>query len=150
VGLLASVAIPDRNAVPPAELTRDAPRAQVAHPVEQQALPGIGRDDSHAIGLDGLDRRLREFVHPAEPLKRDQRLDLCARAMAVALAMDVGLALRDRAELVEGADHGVARLGDRQAREPLSRRLGHAPVLADHGYLRQTVLTADLEVVRVV
>ena len=70
--------------------------------------------------------------------------------MAVADRVDVRLALRDRAELVERCYHRLARLGDRQAREALAGRLVHAPVLADHRDLLEPVLAPDLEVVRVV
>jgi hypothetical protein len=46
--------------------------------------------------------------------------------------------------------HGLARLAHGEAGEALPRRLGHAPVLADHGHLLEPVGTADLEVVGIV
>ena len=123
---------------------------RLLHPVEQHPLPRVGRHDPHAVRLDRLDRRLGELVHPAEPLERDQRLDRDPRAVTVPDRVDVRLALRDRAELVERRDHGLARLGDGQPGEALPRRLGHAPVLADHRDLLEAVAAPDLEVVRVV
>ena len=64
--------------------------------------------------------------------------------------VNVGLALRDHPELVQRGDHGLARLGHRQAGEPLAGGGVHAPVLADHGDLLESVPPADLEVVGVV
>ena len=59
-------------------------------------------------------------------------------------------ARRDQALLVERLHHRLARLLHLHAREPFARVLGHQAVLADHGHHVETVLAADLKVVRVV
>src|SRR3712207_7945383 len=41
------------------------------------------RVDAHAAVADRVDGRLRELVHPHEPLQRDERLDALARALRV-------------------------------------------------------------------
>ena len=79
VGLVA--AVPDRDLVAPPELARDAPGPDVVHPLEVAPPLALGVDP-HAAGLDDLDRRLDELVHPHEPLQRDQRLDPLARRAA--------------------------------------------------------------------
>ena len=89
-GLLAGVAVPDRDPVAPPELARDAPGADLAHPVEVDPLPLAGRDP-HLVALDHLDRRRRQLVHAAEPLQRDQRLDPLAGAVREGNGVGVGL-----------------------------------------------------------
>ena len=107
-------------------------------------------DDPHLVALDGLDRRLRQLVHAAEPLQRDQRLDPLAGAVRERDRVRVGLLGAERALLAQRRDHRLLRLGDGHPGEPLPRLLGHAPVLADHDDLLEAVGAADLEVVRVV
>ena len=79
VGLL-SVAVPDRDLVAPPQLARDAPRADVLHPVEVAGAAWLGLD-AHAPVVHRLDRRAGQLVHAHEPLQRDQRLDPLARAV---------------------------------------------------------------------
>src|SRR5204862_1829853 len=80
VGLLAGVAVPDRQPVPPPELARDAPGPDVAHPLEVDALV-VRWDDPYLVAFHDLDRGLRQLVHPHEPLEADQRLDPLAGAV---------------------------------------------------------------------
>ena len=147
-GLLAGVAVPDREPVPPPELARDAPVADFPHPVEVDALP-LGRRDPHRVLFDRLDRRLRQLVHAAEPLQRDQRLDAARRsgrsrrpsAVVGTPPPQTPLRLHRRLRLcaLGALDAGV-----------VARLLGHPPVGADHADLLEPVPAADLEVVGVV
>ena len=147
--LLAGVAVPDRDPVAPPELARDAPGADLPHPVEVDALP-LRRRDPHPVAFDRLDRRRRELVHAAEPLQRDQRLDPLSGAVREGDRVDVGLLGAERALLAQGGDHGLLGLGRGHAGEPLARLLGEPAVGADRDDLLEPVLAADLEVVGVV
>ena len=118
VRLLAPVAVPDRDPVAPPELARDAPGADVVHPVEVDALPLLGHDP-HLVALDDLDRRRGELVHAAEPLERDQRLDPLAGAMREGDAVGVGLRVPDQALLPERGDDRLLGLVGGQPRERL-------------------------------
>ena len=147
--LLAGVAVPDRDPVPPPELARDAPGPDLPHPVEVDALP-LRRGDPHLVALDHLDRGLRQLVHAAEPLQRDQRLDPLAGAVREGDRVDVGLLGAQPALLAQRGDHRLLRLGGGHPGEALARLLGHPPVRADHADLLEPVPAADLEVVGVV
>ena len=148
VDLLAGVAVPDRDLVPPPELARDAPGPDVLHPVEVDALPLLGRDP-HLVALDDLDRRLGQLVHPAEPLQGDQRLDPLAGAVRERDRVRVLLLGAEQALLPERGDHRLLGLGGGHSRV-LARVLVHPAVLADHRDLLEPVLAPDLEVVDVV
>ena len=52
----AARAVPDRNAVAPPELARDAPVANICHPVEENRALIFGHDRDQAL-LDGCQRR---------------------------------------------------------------------------------------------
>ncbi len=64
--------------------------------------------------------------------------------------MGVGLLVAQRPLLAQRGDHGLLRLGDGPAGEPLPRLRGEAAVGADRDDLLEAVLAADLEVVGVV
>ncbi len=146
--LAAFVAVPDRQPVSPPQLARDAPRPDVAHPVEIDALPLLG-DDPHLVALDDLDRRLRELVHAAEPLQGDQRLDALAGAVREGHRVRVLPLAADPALIAQGGDDRLPGIGDAETGEALARVFGHAPVLADDGDLVEAVAAAHLEVVDV-
>ena len=146
--LLAGVAVPDRDPVSPPELARDAPGADLLHPVEVDALP-LRRRDPHLVVVDGLDRRLRQLVHAAEPLQRDQRLDPLAGAVREGDRVDVGLLRPQPALLAQRRHDRHLRLGGGHPGESPGL-LGEAAVGADHDQLLEPVLAADLEVVGVV
>ena len=148
VGLLV-VAVPDRDLVAPPQLARDAPRADVAQPLQVAARLRLGLD-AHAALLDGRDRRRGQLVHRHEPLQRDQRLDALARAVAEGHGVGVGLAVADEALRIERGDDLLARLLHGEARVVGARLGRHAPVLADDRDLVELVAAADLEVVGVV
>ena len=149
VQVLAGGAVVDRQPVPPPQLARDAPRADVLHPVEVHAAVVVG-DDPHAAVAHGVDRGRGELVHAHEPLQRDQRLDPLARSGGSRGLRAVGLLPHDPTFLAQRGDHRRARLHHRQPGEALARLGGHPPVLADHRHLVELVAAADLEVVGVV
>ena len=148
VGLLV-VAVPDGDLVAPPQLARDAPRADVAQPLQIAARLRLG-PDAHPALLDGGDRRLGQLVHRHEPLQRDQRLDALARAVAEGHGVGVGLAVADEALRIERGDDLLARLLHGEARVVGARLGRHAPVLADDRDLVELVAAPDLEVVGVV
>ena len=107
--------------------------------------------EADAAVAHGLDRRPRQLVHVAEPLERDQRLDPPPGAVRVRHVVRVRAACPTR------APPRAARPPRRRAASSTSmprkrsrRRVGDAPVLADHRHLLEAVPAADLEVGRVV
>ena len=149
VGLLAGVAVVDRQPVAPPELAADAPGPDALHPVEVDALPAL-RVDPHAVVADDLDRGLGELVHRAEPLQRDQRLDPLARAVRERDRVRVLLLAGDPALLAQLGDDRLLRLGRAHPHERSRSRLDDPPVGADHRDLLEPVRAADLEVVGIV
>ena len=80
VGLVPAVV--DRDLMPPPQLARDAPRADVVQPVQVALALALGVDADPPL-LDRGDRGRGQLVHLHEPLQRDQRLDPLARALRV-------------------------------------------------------------------
>ena len=137
VGLLAGVAVVDRQPVAPPQLPRDAPRADVLHPVEVDRRPALGRKRTRPSRTD-LDRRPRQLVHAHEPLQRDQRLDRARPSGASTARRGCRARWPRSAPARSSAATTAARAcGDRQPREGLPRLRRHAPVLADHAVLRR-------------
>ena len=62
----------------------------------------------------------------------------------------IGLARRDQSLAPQRGQDRPCRFVDVEASELLAGSLGHAPVLADHRDLLETVPAPDLEVVRIV
>ncbi len=150
VGLLARVAVPDRQPVPPPELARDAPRPDVPHPLEVDALVvRRGRCGPRRA------RRPRSPASPARPCGRTTAARSAARSAHPSDGRRAPSACR-----APPRAGGPRRAGPRPPRsrasaavepgEPLPRLVVHAPVLADHHDLVEAVGAADLEVVRVV
>ena len=73
-------AVPHGQLVAPPELARDAPGADVVHPVEVDALAALGVE-AHAAFADGRVGRASQLGHLAEPLQGDERLDAVAGAL---------------------------------------------------------------------
>ena len=141
-------AVPDRDAMPPPDLARDAPVADVLHPVEVDARKALGREADAAV-LDRRDRRSGELLHRHPPLRDDERLDAAVAAHAVADRVAVVLPLLEQAALGCPVEHAQARVLLRQSRE-FAGGVVHQPIRADHRDLGQVVVAADLEVRRVV
>src|SRR5439155_19884840 len=77
-----------RDPVTPPELARDAPVAEVLHPVEVVALEALRHESRPALAR-GFDRRTRKRLDLHEPLLRQPRLDLGAAPGAVPDRVDV-------------------------------------------------------------
>ena len=141
-------AMPHRNAMPPPQLPRDAPVADVVHPFEVGLGPVRGHEGDAAF-FHGLDRRLGQRLHLHPPLLRNQRLDDRLAAMALADAQPVRLDLLHQLERFEIRHHLLARVVTIQA-GVLARRGRHLRVPVDHLDARQVVALAGLEVVGIV
>ena len=147
--LLAAVrAVPHRDAVAPPELARDAPVADVLHPVEVDLVEAL-RDDPDAPVAHRVDGRLGQRLDLDEPLRRDARLDDRVAALAVADGVDVLHDLDQQALALQVLDDAAAALGAIQAGIRARRPRSSAPV--GHDIDRgQIVALADLVVGRVV
>ncbi len=143
-------AVPDGDLVPPPQLARDAPGADVLHPVQVDAGPGLLGVEAHRAVAHHVDGRAGQTLDVAEPLQRDQRLDPPARAVRVGHVVLVRARARDAVALAQRRHHRTARVLDAQPGEALAGGLGHEPVLADHAHLIEPVPAAYLEVVGVV
>jgi hypothetical protein len=138
-----------RDAVPPPQLARDAPVADVVHPVEPDRAVDLGEDVELAAPR-GVRGALGHAVALDVPLRLDERLDDVARAAAHAEAhLVVGLAAEELL-LVEGLGDGVARVVAHHAAELLAAVVVDAAVLGDDGDEGEAVLLAADEVVGVV
>src|SRR6185437_13737398 len=85
-------AVPDRNPVSPPDLARDAPVANVLHPVEIDPCEALGREADTPL-LHRGDRGRRELLHRHPPLRHDERLDAAVATDAMADRVAVMLAL---------------------------------------------------------
>ena len=74
-------AVPRRNPVSPPQLPRQRPVANIAHPVEI-FFATIVRNDANFPALHRRNRRLRQRLHLAKPLRRSPRLHNRAAAFA--------------------------------------------------------------------
>src|SRR3546814_6115804 len=70
--------VPGGNLVPPPELARDAPRLDVAHPLEVGLLPVL-RHEHGLAGLDRLDRRSEEHTSELQSLMRISYAVFCLK-----------------------------------------------------------------------
>ena len=132
----------------PPELARDAPVADVVHPLEVGLGPVV-RDELDAAVLHRLDGLLGQRLRLDEPLRGDQRLDDGLAALALAEAERVVLDLHQQAELFEVGHHALARLEAVQAGVGAGGR-GHDAVFVDHLDLGQVVAAAGFEIVGIV
>jgi hypothetical protein len=95
-GLLAAiVAVPDRDAVPPPQLARDAPILDVLQPVKVNLLETL-RDNLDAPVADGGQRGFCQRLDLDEPLLRNHRLDDLAAALGTRHVERVRLFLDDQ------------------------------------------------------
>ena len=146
--LAAILAVPGRDAVAPPELARDAPVADVVHPLVIGLGAVLGSELDAAV-LDGADGRLGQRLGLDEPLGGDERLDGGLAALALAQAHLVRLDLLEQAEGVEVGDHALAGLEAVQAGVGAGGG-GHVRGVVDDLDLGQVVAAAGLEVVEVV
>ena len=145
---LAVRAVPDRDAVAPPQLARDAPVVQVVDPVEVPLLHLLRVDLDPAVA-DRVTGGLGERADLDPPLHGQTRLDRGLAARAVADGVGVRALLGDDPALgAQRADDRGTGLEPVQALERAVR--GDDRVLVHDGEVRQAVALADLEVVRVV
>ena len=98
---------PDRNPVPPPELSADTPVPLFAQPVEVRRAISLGIE-RHSVVIDGIDRGLSQRVHLHEPLFRQVRLDRCLRTIAM-LQRDLAIFhFLEVPELFHLGHHGIA------------------------------------------
>ena len=145
---VAGEAVPGGDAVAPPELARDAPGADVLHPLQVDGGGALGHDADFAVA-DDAGRLGREPGRIDEPLVGDERLDHDAGALRVGDVVDVRLFLDEVAVLAQVIGHEPARLVAVHFRvEARFRRQRAVPV--DGGDRFQAVPLADLEVELVV
>ncbi len=145
---LAAGAVPDRDAVAPPQLARDAPVVHVVDPVEV-ALGHLPRVDRHPAVAHRVAGGPGQRLDLDPPLERQPRLDGGPAARAVPDGVDVGALLGDDpALLAQRADDRRARL---EAVQALERPVhgDDAALVHDRDRLKAVPL-ADREVVRVV
>lgn len=141
--------VPDRDAVAPPQLPRDAPVVHVVHPGEPARFHA-GRVNHRVAVADRVTGGLGQRFHSDPPLQRQPRLDRLAAALGMPDAVQVGSLLLDDAAL----------RGQRLAHRDPGREPVHAvelcsgvgdstPGVHDRDH-RQLVAQPDLEVVGVV
>ena len=137
---------PDRDLVAPPELPGDAPVRRLLERLDREPVLAL-RVEPDMPRAKLLDRRPGELVHPAPPLRRDERLDPRVAALARADGVAVRLALLELPALLEPRDDPLV---GRLLVEALEA-LGHHPAVEpDHRERLEAVVAADLEVGRVV
>ncbi len=132
----------------PPELARDAPIADVVHPLVVGLFP-VGGNENDAAGLDGLNGLFGERFGLDEPLGGNQRLDNGGAARAFAEVDLIRLDLDEGSGLFEIGNDALARLEAVEAGIS-ARGGGHDAVLIDDLDLGQVVAAAGFEIVEVV
>ena len=139
--------VPSRDAVAPPELARDAPVADVVHPLEVVALPLV-RQDLGAPLFYGLDRGFCQCLGADEPLRRNPRLHRQAGPLAAPDVVCVLLDLVDQSQRRQILDDLLASFVAVQSR--VSAAVGIDPGLfIQHGDAFKSVSLARREVVGV-
>ncbi|KAF5036847.1 hypothetical protein DSECCO2_570890 [anaerobic digester metagenome] len=147
--LAAVPAGPDRDAVAPPQLARDAPVADVVQPVEVGLVP-LGRPDGRAAVLHRGPRLLGQGLDGHEPLLGHEGLDGRLAAVALVDLVLVGLLGHQGLAGPKILDDERAALGGAQAAILLGRVVVHAALVVDDADGFQAVLAAQLPVVHVV
>src|SRR5437879_1352121 len=93
----------------PPQLARDAPVADVLHPVEVDAGEPLGNDPDATIA-DGLNGWVGQRLDAQVPLVEQQRLEDGSRSLAVPDAVRIRLLLDNLPELLELETQLLARL----------------------------------------
>ena len=143
-----SVAVPRGDAMAPPELARDAPVADVVHPIVVSLDPVL-RDELDAAIVHRLDGLLGQRLRLDEPLRGDQRLDDGLAAIAVAQVELVVLDLFQQAERSRSSPRACGLRSDRGRRRGRPRRSCFATSSITL-IVRQVVALAGLEIVRIV
>ncbi len=146
--LLAVLAGPGRNLMPPPDLAGNAPVADVFQPVEIGPLPHVGDDPSTAV-LDGGDGLVRQRFGLHEPLEGEVGLHHRAASVAMAHAVAQIIDFHQQAPFLQLGQHRLAAFEPIHARET-SRLRRHAAFVVDGFDRRQIMPLPDLEVVGIV
>ena len=101
--------VPGRDLVPPPQLARDAPRLDVAHPLEIGLVPVLRHEDRVAI-LHRGNGGLGQFGGIHIPLLGQPRLDHHVRSVAMRNLMRVRLDLLQKLQRLEHRHDPLARL----------------------------------------
>ena len=141
-------ALPQRQLVPPPDLTRDVPVRGLLERRDREAMLRLGVEPDPARA-ERLERGLLELVHRAPPLHRDPRLDTGLASVAESHRMAVRLTLLELIALAQPGKDSFVSLGLGQAGE-LTGLVAHATVSRDHRQLLEAVINAELVVERVV
>ena len=138
---------PDRDLVAPPELARDAPVRRLLERLDREPVLAL-RVVADAPLAQRRDRRLRELVHAAPPLRRDERLDPRVAPLARADGVTVRLALLERARAPPPRRRPVAfAVFWSRPSKPSAVIRPSGPITVS---ARQPVVAADVEVHRVV
>ena len=146
--LLTIAAMPRGNPMPPPQLARNAPIADVAHPLKIFGAP-VFRQDHDVAALDGSDGRLCQWLHLYKPLRRGARFDNGAATVACPHRMCVLGDLIEQAGRIQVRHNSFSRLETVQSRIG-SCRGAHFCVIGHDVDFRQFVPAPDFEIVRIV
>src|SRR5437870_3944124 len=105
---LAIRAVPRRYAMAPPKLARDAPVADIVHPIKERIVPVL-RDETDAAIVHCIQHLRGERLGADEPLRGQEGLDDRLAAMALGDAHRVGFDFFDQAKLVEIPNDPFAR-----------------------------------------
>ena len=148
-GDMAVRTVPGGNLVAPPELPRDAPVADIPHPLVVGLLPELGHEARLARVRRG-DRPRCEGRCLHEPLERDERLDDRVAPLAARERDDVALFAAAAAFGVEVAQDLFPRLEAVEAGVRSARGRGHLSVEANHDDRLEPIPLSRFEVVRIV
>ena len=140
--------MPYRDAVAPPKLARNAPIADIGHPIEENLALVFRRDRDLAV-FDGRSSDFRERLHLAEPLRGNARLDHRFAAVANRYGVRVIFHAFQQAERLEIGHHALAGFKAVKPGVDTGVRI-HARVFRHHVDFREIVAAAHLEVVRIV
>ena len=141
------VAVVNGNAVAPPELARNAPIADVVHPIEVDPREVVGNDPDPTVA-DDLHGWVGQRLDLQIPLVEEQRLEYRAGARAMAHRVNIGLLLDQLTVLLQlGHQARASFLGSKPG---ISARLGVHRAVQVHDVDRwQPMALGDLEVGRI-
>ena len=148
-GFTAVFAIPHGDAVPPPQLTGNAPIAYVFHPVVVNFRKPFG-NETHAVFHYRRNRGFCQRLHFHEPLFRNNRLHDIVAAVAVPHVMHVRLNGNKIAARFQIFHHALSRFVSVQPVIFFAGVFVHRSVVVHHADDFQIVALAHLEVVRIV
>ena len=137
------------DTVTPPKLTRNAPVADILHPVEVAVFKAL-RDKSKLTALYNVDSGLRKLLHRNEPLIGGSRLNGCAAALAAAYVVLVRLDFNEQPLRVEVGNHRLSCLVSVHTRVLSADVLADSCIVVHHMDNGQVVALAYFKVVGVV